>query len=143
MERALGRDLRDTPGAGAAGGAGFALLALGAQLRPGVDIVAELCGLPHALEDASLCVTGEGSIDRQTLHGKTVFGVARYASRAEVPVIALGGRVDPDAEVDLAAVGIVCAPVTAGPMPLEDAMRNALKLIEAAAARTARVLSLE
>src|SRR5579872_2500882 len=85
MARALGRDLRDTPGAGAAGGAGFALLALGAHLRPGVEIVAELAGLPDALAGATLCATGEGSIDAQTLRGKTIAGVARYASQARVP----------------------------------------------------------
>ncbi|MGA3038715.1 MAG: glycerate kinase [Vulcanimicrobiaceae bacterium] len=143
MARALGRDVRDVPGAGAAGGVGFALLALGAQLRPGVDIVAELCGLPQALSGASLCVTGEGSIDGQTLRGKTVFGVARYAAQANVPVIALGGRIDTSVEAALAAHGIVCEPVVTEPMPLEDAMRNAVALIEAAAARIARTLSLD
>jgi glycerate kinase len=143
VAHALGRDLRHTPGAGAAGGVGFALLALGAELRPGVDIIAELCGLARALEGATLCITGEGSIDRQTLRGKTVLGVARYASRANVPVIALGGSVDADAETELAAAGIVCAPVTTEPMSLEDAMRNARMLIEAAAARIARTLALQ
>jgi glycerate 2-kinase len=143
MARALGRDLRDVPGAGAAGGAGFALLALGAQLRRGVEIVAELCGLPQALRGASLCMTGEGSIDGQTLRGKTVFGVARYAAQANVPVIALGGRVDRSIEADLAALGIVCEPVVTEPMPIADAMRDAVALIEAAAARIARTLALE
>jgi|SRR5579872_1610479 len=143
MTRALGRDLRNVPGAGAAGGAGFALLALGAELRPGVDIVAELCGLPQALSGATLCMTGEGSIDRQTLRGKTVFGVARYAAQAMVPVIALGGRIDTSVEGELAALGIVCEPVVTAPMPLEEAMRNAVALIEAAAARIARTLVLE
>lgn len=143
MARALGRDLRDVPGAGAAGGVGFALLALGAELRPGVDIVAELCGLPQTLSGATLCMTGEGSIDAQTLRGKTVFGVARYAAQAKVPVIALGGRIDPSAESELATHGIVCEPVVTEPMPLEEAMRNAVTLIEAAAARIARTLALE
>jgi glycerate 2-kinase len=143
MARALGRDLRDVPGAGAAGGAGFALLALGAELRPGVDIVAELCGLPQALSGATLCMTGEGSIDAQTLRGKTVFGVGRFASQAGVPVIALGGRVDASVENELATHGIVCEPVVTAPMPLEEAMRNAAALIEAAAARIARTLALE
>ncbi len=143
MARALGRDLRDVPGAGAAGGAGFALLALGAELRPGVDIVAELCGLSQALSGATLCITGEGSIDAQTLRGKTVLGVARYAAQAKVPVIALGGRIEPGIEAELAARGIVCEPVVTEPMRLEEAMRNAVALIEAAAARIARTLALE
>lgn len=143
MQRALGRDLRDVPGAGAAGGAGFALLALGAELRPGVDIIAELCGLAQALEGATLCITGEGSIDAQTLRGKTVFGVARYAAKAHVPVIALGGRIDASAVAALAEVGIVCEPIAPQQMPREEAMRNAVALIEAAAARVARELPLD
>jgi glycerate kinase len=142
MARVLGRDLRDVPGAGAAGGVGFALLALGAELRPGVEVVAELCGLERALEGASLCMTGEGSIDAQTLRGKTIAGVAAYAGRAGVPVIAFGGRVDSEAEAELAGRGIVCVCVVPGPMPVDAAMREATRLVEEAAARTARLLSL-
>lgn len=142
MARALGRDLRNEPGAGAAGGAGFALLALGAKLRPGVEIVGELLGLPKALENATLCATGEGAIDRQTLHGKTVAGVAAYARRAKVPVIAFGGSVDPEAEAQLRTGGVACVPIVQGPVTLDDAMRNAESLLEAAAARFAYILTL-
>lgn len=138
VARALGRDLREVPGAGAAGGAGFALLALGATIRPGIEIIAELRGLAPALEGATLCVTGEGAIDAQTLHGKTVDGVARYAARAGVPVVALGGAVDPAVEPELARRGVVCFPIVTRPVPLADAMREAILLIEAAAARLAR-----
>ena len=143
MAAELGRDLRDRPGAGAAGGAGFALMALGAEIRPGVEIVAELCGLPEALDGADLCITGEGAIDEQTLHGKTIAGVGRYALRAGVPVIAFGGSVDPCAEAELWKRGIACLPIAARPMRLEDAMRDAENLLRAAAARAARLLSLE
>ena len=72
-----------------------------------------------------------------------MFGVARYAAQAYVPVIALGGRVDTSVEGELAAHGIVCEPVVTEPMPLEEAMRDAVVLIEAAAARIARTLALE
>jgi glycerate kinase len=142
MTKALGRDLRNVPGAGAAGGVGFALLALGAELRPGVDIIAQLCGLERAMEGATLCLTGEGAIDEQTLRGKTVSGVARYARHAGAVVVAFGGRVDADAERELAERGVVCVPVVVGPMTLEDAMRHALQLLEDAAVRTARLLAL-
>ena len=142
VAKALGRDLRDVAGAGAAGGAGFALLVLGAVLRPGIEIIAEMCGLPEALRDASLCCTGEGAIDRQTLFGKTVFGVSRYAVDAGVPVIAFGGSVDAGVEDQLAARGVVCVPIATRPMPLADTMRDARELIAAAAARTARMLKL-
>lgn len=140
MQAALGRDLRNEPGAGAAGGAGFALLAIGAQIRPGVEIVAELCGLPNALDGAALCVTGEGAIDAQTLHGKTIAGVGRYASQAGVPIIALAGAVDAGAEADLWKAGIACMAIAPRPMPLEDAMRETEALLSAAAARATRLL---
>lgn len=142
MARELGRDLRNEPGAGAAGGAGFALLALGARMRPGVEIVGELLGLPEALKDATLCATGEGSIDRQTLHGKTVSGVAAYARRAGVPVLAFGGAVDPEAERELWKEGVACIPIVERPVALEDAIRDAEALLEAAAARAGRVFAL-
>ncbi|MGH7661352.1 MAG: glycerate kinase [Vulcanimicrobiaceae bacterium] len=143
MAAAIGRDLRDERGAGAAGGAGFALMAIGGKIRPGVDIVAELRGLPKALKGSGLCVTGEGAIDAQTLHGKTISGVGRYASQTGVPVIAFAGAIDAGAETELWKHGIACVSITAGPMRLEDAMRDAETLLTAAAARAVRLLLLE
>jgi glycerate 2-kinase len=104
-----GKDLRDTPGAGAAGGVGFGALALlGARLRPGTEVVQELTGLEAAIIGADLVVTGEGSLDEQTLHGKAPAGVAAAARRAGVPVVAVAGRCLLDAET-LAAAGISSA----------------------------------
>ena len=81
------------PGAGAAGGVGFAALAaLGAEPRPGAELVAELVGVPQALRDADLAITGEGSIDEQSLGGKAPMGVLAAAKRAGVPTIAVAGR---------------------------------------------------
>ncbi len=101
-----GRDLRDEPGAGAAGGVGFAAIALlGAALRPGADVVQELTGLEEAMVGADLVVTGEGSLDLQTLHGKAPAGVAATARRAGIPVVAVAGRCDLDAAT-LSAAGI-------------------------------------
>jgi len=132
-------DLRELPGAGAAGGLGFGLASLaGARLRRGVDVVAEVRGLAGALHGAAYCVTGEGRIDVQTLHGKTVAGVADLAQRAGVPVYALGGSIDPSVEQALFARGVVCVPICAAPISLERAMREALALVRAAAARIAR-----
>lgn len=88
-----GRDAADEPGAGAAGGVGFgALAALGARMRPGVDVVLELIDFDRRLAGAGLVVTGEGSVDEQTLHGKGPAGIASRASRAGVPVVAVAGR---------------------------------------------------
>ncbi len=97
------------PGAGAAGGVGFALLAvLGAERRSGVDTVLDLVGLDDRLAGTDLVITGEGSLDGQTLAGKAVSGVARRAATAGVPVVAVCGRVDltPD---ELARLGISAA----------------------------------
>ena len=133
---ALGRDLRAVPGAGAAGGLGFALLAFaGATLRPGVEIVAELRGLDGALEGASYCFTGEGSIDAQTLAGKTVDGVARAARAHGARTIAFGGRVEATAAAQLRARGVTVIPLADPPLELAESLRRAPALLEAAAAR--------
>ncbi|HET8602688.1 MAG TPA: glycerate kinase [Marmoricola sp.] len=90
---ATGADHRDAPGAGAAGGVGFAAIALlGAELRPGIDLVLELTGFHDRLAHADLVVTGEGALDTQTLHGKAPAGVADAARAAGVPVVAVCGR---------------------------------------------------
>ncbi len=90
---ATGTDHRQTPGAGAAGGVGFAALSLlGARLRPGIDLILDLVGIDDALRGADLVVTGEGSLDEQTLHGKAPAGVAARARAAGVPVVAVAGR---------------------------------------------------
>lgn len=88
-----GADLADQPGAGAAGGTGFAALALlGAELRPGIELVLDLVGLERLLVGADLVITGEGSLDEQSLSGKAPVGVARAAARTGVPVVAVAGR---------------------------------------------------
>ena len=89
-----GEDHRDDPGAGAAGGVGFGALAvLGARLEPGVDLIFALTGFNEQLAGADLVVTGEGSLDEQTLHGKAPAGVAAAARAAGVPVVAVAGQV--------------------------------------------------
>lgn len=83
---------RQAPGAGAAGGLGFAAIAfLGAAIRPGIDLLFELTGFTRKLRGALVVITGEGSLDAQTLRGKAPAGVARAAAAAGVPVIAVSG----------------------------------------------------
>jgi len=128
--RHLSRDLRDTPGAGAAGGLGYAALAfLDATFRPGVEIVAEVGGLEAAMAGAALAFTGEGRMDAQTLRGKTPAGVARVASRAGVPVIALAGSLGEGYQA-LYAGGIVAAfSLANGPITLQQACQQAGQLL--------------
>jgi glycerate kinase len=90
---AVGHDHAPTPGAGAAGGTAFGLLSvLGAQPRPGIDLVLELVDFEAHLRGVDLVITGEGSLDEQSLHGKAPVGVASVARRSGVPVSAVAGR---------------------------------------------------
>jgi len=132
----LRRDLQNIPGAGAAGGLGFGLLAfLNAQLVPGIDTVLEVVHFADKLQKADLVLTGEGSLDEQTLHGKTIAGVAKYAAKANVPVLAFGGRMQLN-ELQLNQLGVRAAFAISGPsMPLEESVRNAKVLLENATER--------
>jgi len=134
MSNTIGHDHRDTPGAGAAGGLGFAgLTVLNAAFRPGVALVAELTGLAQAVSDADLVFTGEGRMDAQTLHGKTPVGVARVAQAAGVPVIALVGSLGENYQATYAA-GITAAfSLVPGPMTLAQACDTAAAQLTARA----------
>lgn len=105
LARTIGRDDSVQAGAGAAGGVGFALLALGAELRSGIEVILELVGFDAALAGADLVITGEGSLDDQTLAGKAPAGVAAAARARGVPVVAVAGRSKLAAN-QLAAAGI-------------------------------------
>jgi glycerate 2-kinase len=93
-------DYRDKPGAGAAGGLGFGLMSFcSAKIRPGFDVVAEAVGLEPKMKEADVVITGEGSLDRQTLEGKTPAGVARMARKLGKRVFAIVGRATSDKDV--------------------------------------------
>ena len=94
-DRASAVPPRDRPGAGAAGGVGFAAMAvLGAELQPGIRLVLDLVGFDRHLPGATLVVTGEGSLDAQTLSGKAPAGVAAAATAAGIPVVTVSGRLE-------------------------------------------------
>lgn len=87
--------VRDIPGAGAAGGLGAGLmLFLRAELKPGIDIVLKACDFQNRIKNADLIITGEGKIDDQTMHGKTLSGIAKYANLQKIPIIAFAGSVE-------------------------------------------------
>jgi glycerate 2-kinase len=147
LESLEGRRERETPGAGAAGGVGFALLAAQGRfrsfaLRPGVDLVMEATDFPARLERADLVITGEGRIDAQTGFGKTALGVAKRAAAAGVPCIAVGGGVEADGIAALAEVGAIAVPVVERPMSIEEAMAAGVEPLERSGERIARLVSL-
>jgi glycerate kinase len=138
VEDATGTDHSATPGAGAAGGVGFAALTLlDARLRRGIDLVLELVGFDDALDGAVLVVTGEGSIDEQTLHGKAPAGVAAAAAVTGVPVVSVAGRSLLDGD-RLRAAGISGVyPLTDESADLEECMTRPGPLLERVGARIA------
>ena len=96
-----GQAVSHQPGAGAAGGLGYALLLLGAKQRPGAEVVCELMQLDAALQEAGWVITGEGKSDAQTLHGKLPLVVAQHAKRACVPVSLLSGAIEANSRTAL------------------------------------------
>jgi glycerate kinase len=146
LESATGRRERDTPVAGAAGGATFGLACFrdrfaGFAILPGVDLLMDAAGFDIKLAGADLVLTGEGRIDAQTAFGKTALGVARRAAAAGVPCIAVGGGTEPDGIAALAAVGAVAFPVTEGPQTLERAMAAGTAPLERCGERLARLVA--
>jgi glycerate 2-kinase len=100
VSKEFGVDYRNEPGTGAAGGLGFGLTSFcGAKIRPGFDVVAEAADLESKMKDVDVVITGEGSLDRQTLEGKTPAGVARLARKLRKRVVAMVGRASQDRDV--------------------------------------------
>lgn len=133
---ATGADRRDEPGAGAAGGVGFAALAvLGARLQPGVDLVLDLVGFDEKVRGADWVVVGEGSLDAQSLRGKAPVGVAARARAAGARVLAACGHAAVS-EGQLAAAGIEMVYALSDLEPDQAAsMTNAAALLEQVGAR--------
>jgi glycerate kinase len=140
VERDFGKKLEQLPSGGAAGGIAAGLYGvLGARLLPGIDWVLDTIGFDRALAGATLCITAEGLLDRQSLRNKGPFGVARRAAAQGVPVVALGGGIAADVTdrdfPDFASMFSICA----RPVSLEVAMRDAEPLLTAAAERVVRL----
>jgi glycerate kinase len=141
LGEAFGGDVAERPGAGAAGGLGAALFALGAGARSGSEAVIELVGLRRSLAGAALCLTAEGSVDRQSAHGKTVAGVLAACRDAGVPCIVLGGRVSEDAVAPLRALGALdVRAIGPAQRPLVEALSAAGTELAAAAESAVRNL---
>jgi glycerate 2-kinase len=142
---ATGTDHRDDPGAGAAGGVGFAAVAfLGAALRPGADLVLDAMDFGDRLTNADLVITGEGALDTQTLHGKAPARVAARAHAAGIPVVAVAGQCELDATTlrgaGFSAVHTLRAQAAASKVP-QDPFRDAASLLRRIGERIATSLA--
>lgn len=139
----LGQDHAEAPGAGAAGGLGFALLSfLNAELTPGIRLILDAVGLEEELKDADVVITGEGRLDHQTAMGKAPVGVAELAKKYGATVIAFAGSVTPDAGAcNLAGIDAFF-PIVRGVTTLEEAMdsENAKANMRACAEQVFRLL---
>ena len=130
--------LANEPGAGAAGGLGFGVLAfLGGSLRPGINLLLDCAGFDGLLAGAGLVITGEGRMDAQTLQGKAPCGVLRRARAENVPVLGICGCLGQGKE-DLLAAGFAgIYPSGDGPKPIEELRRTSAKDLYAAARKAA------
>lgn len=147
LRAATGRDERETPGAGAAGGTAFGLLSIADRFRsvrlvPGVEVVMDETGLRDKLAGADLVITGEGRIDAQTAFGKTALGVARLAHAAGVRCIAIGGGVEAGGIAALRPLDAVVVPVVERPQTTDEAMSAGTAPVVRCGERIARLLSL-
>ena len=141
VKRDIGMEIDNIPGSGAAGGLGGGLIAfLGANLKPGVDIVLDAVGLREKLVGANLVITGEGQMDFQTVYNKAPIGVARLAKQQDIPVVGISGSLGPRyTEVHEHGIDAVFS-ITSGPMNLEEASRDAANLIASATEQTLRLM---
>ena len=131
VKHTTGHDPRSLPGAGAAGGLGFAAAALlNAEVRPGIEFLLGLSDFPRTIDGADLVIVGEGSLDEQSLRGKGPVGVAAMAARAGVPAVAVAGRCTVDVR-QLRAHGITAVyPLTEVEPDQQRSMRHAASLLE-------------
>lgn len=135
-------DCHEQPGAGAAGGLGYALTLLGARLTSGIELVMQAAGLADALKDADLVITGEGRLDGQTRLGKVPLGVLRLAQQHDVPVIALAGVLGTGAETLLDEGFAAIFPSIAALAPLAETLARGAENLERTARQIAATLAL-
>ncbi|TNF99407.1 MAG: glycerate kinase [Gammaproteobacteria bacterium] len=139
IEKDLGRDIRDIPGSGAAGGLGGGLVAfLNAQLKPGAEVVLDLTDFEQKVSGADLILTAEGRLDEQTAYGKVPAVVAKRAQAMEIPCLAIAGSIG-DEMHKLHQTGINAAfSLCPGPISLGEAMQRAPELLTRATEQTIR-----
>jgi glycerate kinase len=139
VERDLGVAIKDQPGSGAAGGLGGGLVAFASgKLEPGIKLIINAVNLAVRLENADLCLTGEGAIDAQSAFGKTAVGVAQLARSLQCPTLALAGSIGPGAEAVLEHGIDAYFSICPGPISLDQAIDQAGTLLERATEQVVR-----
>jgi glycerate kinase len=139
----LGIDISDTPGAGAAGGLGYGLMAFcGAKMKPGIETVMDSLGIDKLLDGCDLVITGEGKIDGQSVFGKVPVGVAQRAKKNGVPVLAIVGGIGDGAEAVYQHGIDSIMSIFNRAIPLSEAMANGGALLEEAAERAMRIIKI-
>lgn len=143
VEKQLGLDVCNLPGAGAAGGLGAALVAFcGARLARGIDMVIEVCRLREIMPGVDLVITGEGRTDYQTVHGKAPIGIAALAKEFHRPVVCLSGSLGPGfAKVYEHGINAAFS-IVPGPVTLEEAMSGAAEYLADCAESLLRLFTL-
>jgi len=139
VERDLGVAIKNQPGSGAAGGLGGGLVAFASgKLEPGIKLIINAVNLAVRLENADLCLTGEGAIDAQSAFGKTAVGVAQLARSLQCPTLALAGSIGPGAEAVLEHGIDAYFSICPGPISLDQAIDQAGTLLERATEQVVR-----
>lgn len=144
IKRDLGVEIKDLPGAGAAGGLGGGLAAFaGGRLKRGIQLVLKAVKFDEILaRGADLVITGEGEINGQSIHGKVPVGVARMAKKHGLPVLALVGSIGPGAEYVFKEGIDAVMSIAPGPITLDESIRRAPALLEDAAERAVKIIKI-
>lgn len=142
IKDAMDIDLGAVPKTGAAGGLGGAFYLLGSKMQKGIELVLEMTRFEERIQGATYVFTGEGSIDSQTINGKTISGIAKITQASNIPLIGLAGKVDFDID-NLYEIGLTAAfSITNQPKTLEEALEQGEISLEMAAKNIAKILEL-
>ena len=143
IKKYLNKEVKNIPGAGAAGGLGAGLIAfLGAELRPGIKLMIEASRLEERIKGADLVISGEGRIDEQTVYGKTPVGVAEMAKKEKIPVIIIGGEIRGDVEALYERGVDAVVSCIDRILPRAEAMKEAKKTLRQATERAMRLIKI-
>jgi glycerate kinase len=143
IKKYLNKEVKDIPGAGAAGGLGAGLIAfLGAELTPGIKLIIKASRLEERIKGTDLVISGEGRIDEQTMYGKTPVGVAEIADAEKIPVIIMGGEIRGDVKALYERGVDAVVSCVDRILPLAEAMKEARQALRYATEQAMRLIKI-